>query len=130
MRSTTPTTGTRKRWGSTGTRRRSKAWCATSCQAAGPSRPRPAVWAEAPPAVARPSLQRAQLEGRHRLQEAAQRERADRLDLGDVADLALDLSVDDDLAGARLRAQARRQVGHVADRGIFPALLEADHAER
>src|SRR5260221_8669 len=57
-----------------------------------------------------------QLEGRHRLQEAAQRERADLLHLGDVADLALHLRIDDDLPAARLAAQARGQVRHVADR--------------
>ena len=30
----------------------------------------------------------------------------------------------------RRAAQARREVGHVADRRVLPALLEADHAER
>ena len=48
----------------------------------------------------------------------------------DVRHVVLGLRVEDDLAGARRAAQARREVRHVADRRVLPALLEADHAER
>src|SRR5262245_331061 len=75
------------------------------------------------------ALQRLQLEGGHRLLEAAQRERPERLDLGEVRDLALRLRVEDDFPGPRLAAEAGGEIGHVADRRVFPALLEADDAE-
>src|SRR5687768_4975430 len=68
-------------------------------------------------------------ERRHRLQEAAQLQRPHRLGVGERGDLLLGLGVEQNLAGARLAAQARRQVRHVADRGILPALLEADYPE-
>src|SRR5262249_28883550 len=101
-----PTSGTRKR----------SAWNGTRAKR-GPS---PATSA---------SLPRSELEGRNRLEEAAQLQRPDRLGVEERGDFVLDLGVEQDLAGARLAAQARGKVRHVADRGIFPALLEADHAQ-
>src|SRR2546423_8897027 len=75
-------------------------------------------------------LQRPEPERRHRLEEAAQLQRAHGLGVGERRDLLLGLRIEQDFPGARRAAKARREVGHVADRGILPALLEADHAER
>src|SRR5689334_1938049 len=72
---------------------------------------------------------RPQPEGRDRLREAAQRERPDRLAVDHVRKGRLGLRIEDDLARARVTAEPRGEVRHVADRGVFPALLEADHAE-
>src|SRR5206468_3117580 len=60
---------------------------------------------------------------------AAQRQRPDRVGFRDVGAGALGLRVENDRAGARLAAEPRREVRHVADRRVFPALLEADHPE-
>src|SRR2546425_1388961 len=100
----------------TGTRKRS-AWTGTKNKPA----PSPAS-SELP--------QRFEPESRHRLEEAAQLQRPHRIGIDELRDLVLGLRVEQDLAGARLAAQPRRQVGHVADRGVLPALLEADHAQR
>src|SRR5438034_5570638 len=100
----------------TGTRKRS-AWIGTKNKPA----PSPAI-SELP--------QRFKPEGRHRLEEAAQLQRPHRLGIGELRDLLLGLGVEQDLAGARLAAEPRRQVGHVADGGVLPALLEADDPQR
>src|SRR3954470_13405711 len=73
---------------------------------------------------------RFQPERRDQLHEAAQLERTDLVGLHELGHGGLGLRVEDDLAGVRVTAEARREVRHVADRGVLPAVLEADHAER
>src|SRR4051812_1442610 len=68
---------------------------------------------------------RLQAKSGDRLSEASEGKRTHRIGLGHVDDIALGLRVEDDLAGARRAAQARREVRHVADRRVFPARLEA-----
>ena len=46
-----------------------------------------------------------------------------------MREVALHLPVEDDLAGMRGAAEPRGEVRHVADARVFPALLEADHAQ-
>ena len=62
--------------------------------------------------------------------EAAQVERPHLVEFDRLGDAAGNALRHQDLAAARLAAQARRQVGHGADRAVVEAALEADRAER
>src|SRR5687767_11167330 len=64
------------------------------------------------------------------LEEALERQLADRLDVGQVLHRALHPAGDQDLAGARVAAEAEGQVGDGADRTVVPPALEADGADR
>src|SRR5262249_19355267 len=68
-------------------------------------------------------------ERRDWLEEAAQPQRPHRLGVEEAPDFLLDLGVEQDFPGPGLAAKARGQVRYVADRGVFPALLESDHAQ-
>src|SRR6185369_12144098 len=64
------------------------------------------------------------------LGEALELERADGIELEDPVERGHGLAVGEDLAGLRLGAEARGEVGDVADGSVVPAALEADGAER
>src|SRR6266508_3087385 len=68
-------------------------------------------------------------EGGHRLLEALARERARGCKLESPFQSRHGLAAGEDLAALRLGAQARGEVGDVADRGVVPAAFEADGAE-
>ena len=68
--------------------------------------------------------------GGHRPVEPLQVQLADAGGFDRWLDRAEGALTDHDLAGARLAAQPRRQIGDAADRGVFAALLETDLSER
>src|SRR5437762_3294564 len=69
------------------------------------------------------------VEGRDRLRQSLQRERAYLLGLDQILHVPRHPQGDEDLAGLGLAAQTRRQVGDRADRAVVPAALEADGAD-
>src|SRR6185369_1619309 len=69
-------------------------------------------------------------ECRHGLREALEGERSDRIEGKRPVERGHRFAVEQHLAGLGLGAQARGEVGDVADRGVVPAPLEADGAQR
>src|SRR5690349_3846309 len=69
-------------------------------------------------------------EARHGMREALERELAHGLEVAHAVEHRHGLAIGEDLAGLRLGAEPRGEVGDVADRGIVPAAFEADRAER
>src|SRR5712691_5524118 len=69
------------------------------------------------------------VEGRDRLRQSLQRERAHLLGLDEILHFPRHPQGDEDLTGLGLAAQTRRQVGDRTDRAVVPAALEADGAD-
>src|SRR5262245_36362193 len=74
-------------------------------------------------------LHAAHAPGRHRAREPLERERADVVGLDHTLDGRGGPRGDEDLAGARLAAEPRGQVGDRPDRSVVEAPLEADGAD-
>src|SRR5437870_5763670 len=68
--------------------------------------------------------------GGHGAVEALEPELADRLDFREVLHRRQHALSDEDLARLRLAAEARREIGHSADRPVVQTPLEADRADR
>src|SRR5205823_12351775 len=96
-----------------------------------PTCPRPGAWALATTRRAAASASEPEdVAGGDGLRKALEREAPESLDLDGILDAAIHALRDQDLAGLRLAAQARREVGDGADRAVVQAPFEADRADR